>query len=134
MDRSVLDLEQLEIISYLYTCGNIRETDLIAFGVQTLGRSEDSMKKIVDKMVLYGRLERFILKELKPVVAYVKNGATVPFELKLRGFSDSLGTVKVAEQEVESVKEILAKAKAAAETSVKRKRRRQASGRVRRTS
>jgi hypothetical protein len=121
MDSRVLDLEQLEIISYLYTYGNIRETDLIAFGVQTLGKSEVSMKKVVDEMVLCGRLERFMHNELKPAVAYVKYGATVQFELELQAFSDSLGTFKVTEREVESVKKILAKAKAAAAKSVKRK-------------
>jgi hypothetical protein len=132
MDRSVLDLEQLEILSYLYTYGNIRETDLIAFGVQTLGKSEDNIKRVVEAMVRHGRLERFMLRELEPAVVYVKNGPMTPFELKLKGFSDSLGTLKVTEGEVESVKNILAKAKSAAEKSVKRKRTRQASKRLQR--
>ena len=121
MASSVLNLEQLEIISYLYTYGNIRETDLIAFGGQTLGKSKVSMKKLVDEMVLCGRLERFMHKELKPAVAYIKYGTTVQSKLELQVFSGSLGTFKVTEREVEPVEKILAKAKVAATKNVKRK-------------
>lgn len=47
-------MEQEKIISYLYAYGNTREIDLITYGVQRLGKSEDGMRKVVGEMVFYG--------------------------------------------------------------------------------
>jgi len=95
MDRSVLDLEQQRVISYLYQYGNTRETDLVNFGVQRLGLSEGGMRKLVDEMVLYGRLERIIHKELDPTVTYVKLGSMVPLELELQAMAYSFNQGKL---------------------------------------
>jgi hypothetical protein len=54
MDGTILGVEQEKIISYLYAYGNTRETDLTFYGVQKLGKSEDSIRKVVDKIVFYG--------------------------------------------------------------------------------
>jgi len=121
MDSTILDMEQEEIISYLNTYGNTRETDLVTYGVQRLGKSEDSMREVVDEMVLYGRLERIMHKELNPTVIYVKPGSMVSLELELQAMADSLGQGKATEREIEAVKEILAKAEIAAEERIKRK-------------
>lgn len=83
MDSTILNMEQERIVSYLYAYGNTRETDLITYGVQRLGKSEDSMREVVDKIVLYGRLERIMHKELSPAVTYVKPRSMVSIELEL---------------------------------------------------
>jgi hypothetical protein len=121
MDSSVLGLEQQKIISYLYAYGNTRESDLMTYGVQRLGKSEDGMKKVIDEMVLFGRLERVMHNELEPSVTYVKYGSMVPFELELKAIADSLGHGKVTKREIEAVKEILANAEIVAEKRIKRK-------------
>jgi hypothetical protein len=123
MDSSVLGTEQEKIISYLYRYGDTRETDLITYGVQRLGKSVDGMRKVVDEMVLYGRLERVTHKELEPKVTYVKYGSIVPLELELQAIADSLGQDKVTEREIEAVKVILAKAEITANKKISRKAR-----------
>jgi hypothetical protein len=121
LDNSILGLDQQKVISYLYTYGNTRETDLINYCVQRLGMSEVVTKKLVDEMVIYGRIERILHKELEPAVTYVKYGSMVPLELELQAISNSLGLGKVTNREVEAVKEILAKAGAIADKRIKRK-------------
>jgi hypothetical protein len=113
-------MEQEKIISYLYAYGNTREIDLITYGVQRLGKSEDGMRKVVGEMVFYGRLERIVHEKLDPTVTYVKPGNMVPLELELQAISDSLGSGKVSKREVEAVKEILAEAGNTAETRIAR--------------
>jgi hypothetical protein len=121
LDNSILGLDQQKVISYLYTYGNTRETDLVNYCVQRLGMSEVVTKKLVDEMVIYGRIERILHKELEPAVTYVKYGNMVPLELELQAISNSLGLGKVTNREVEAVKEILAKAGAIADKRIKRK-------------
>lgn len=123
MDSAILGMEQEKIISYLYAHGNTRETDLIAYGAQRLGISEEGMRKAVDEMALHGRIERIMHKELEPTVTYVKYGSMVPLELELQAISDSLGSGKVTKREVEAVKRILAEAGKVAEKRIRRRAR-----------
>ena len=53
MEKLFSNLEQ-KIISYLCTYGNTKETDLVAYGVQRLGMSEQGMVKLIDEMVFSG--------------------------------------------------------------------------------
>jgi hypothetical protein len=79
------------------------------------------MRKLVDKMVLCGRLERIIHEELDPKVTYVKPGNMVPLELELQAMAYSFNRGRLTEQDVEAVKDILAKAEIVAEKRIKRK-------------
>jgi hypothetical protein len=108
-------------ISYLYQYGSPRETDLINFGVQRLGSSENGMRKLLDEMGLYGRLERVAHRELEPAVAYIKYGDMVPLELEMQASSDSMGKGKISEQHLEVAKMILSGAERTAEKRIKRK-------------
>jgi len=119
MEKSFSSLKQ-KIISYLCTYGNTKETDLITYGVQRLGISEECMVMLVDEMVFSGRIERILHKELEPAVTYVKHGSLVPLDLELQAISDSLELEEVTNQQIEKVKEILEKAKAIAKKRIKR--------------
>ena len=121
MENSLSSLEQ-KVISYLYKYGNTKETELISYGMQKQGMSEEGMAKFLDEMLLCGRLERVMHKELEPMVTYFKHGRNVPFELEIQAISDSMNLGKVTKQQIEKAKEILEEAKAAAEKRIKRKR------------
>ena len=60
-----------EIVLYLSNYGNTKESDLISYGVQHFGRSAIKMKKIIDRMVIKGRIYRIIHNKLKPPEVYV---------------------------------------------------------------
>ena len=119
MEKSFSSLEQ-KIISYLCTYGNTKETDLITYGVQRLGISEEGMVKLIDEMVFTGRIERILHKELEPAVTYVKQGSLVQLELELKAISDSLELSEATNQQIEELKEILDKAEAIAKKRMKR--------------
>ena len=120
MEKSFSSFEQ-KIISYLCIYGNTKETDLITYGVQRLGLSEEDMVKLICEMVFSGRIERILHKELKPAITYVKQGNLVPFGLELQAISDSLELGEVTNQQIEEIKEILDKARAIAKKRIKRK-------------
>lgn len=65
-----MNLEK-EIILYLTKYGNTREKDLINFSVQEFGRSEKDMKKVIDRMVVKGRIHRIIHNKLRPSEVYL---------------------------------------------------------------
>ena len=115
-----LSLEQ-KIISYLCTYGTTKESDLITYGVQRLGISEEGMIKIIDEMVFTGRIERIVHKELEPTVTYIKRGSLFPLEHELQALSDSLELNEASNQQIEKLREILQRAEAVAEKRMKRK-------------
>jgi hypothetical protein len=115
-----LSLEQ-KIISYLCTYGTTKETDLITYGVQRLGLSEEGMVKLIDEMVFSGRIERILHTELEPAVNYIKRGSLFPLEHELQALSDSLELNEASNQQIEKLREILQIAEAVAEKRMKRK-------------
>jgi hypothetical protein len=119
MKKSFLSLEQ-KIISYLCNYGNTKETDLIKYGVQKLGVSEEGMVKLINEMEFTGRIERILHKELEPAVTYVKKGSPFPLELQLQAISDSLELSEATNQQIEMIKEILDKAEAMAKKKIRR--------------
>jgi hypothetical protein len=119
MEELFLGLEQ-KIISYLCTYGTIRETDLIAYGKQRLGISEEGMLKLIDEMVFTGRIERIVHKELEPAVTYIKRGSLFPIELELQALSDSLELNEASNQQIEKLREILHRAEAVAKKRMQR--------------
>ncbi len=120
MEKNFSNLEQ-KIISYLCIYGNTKETDLIAYGVQRLGISEDGMVTLIDEMVLSGRIKRILHKELDPAVTYVKRASLVPDGFELQSIVDSLELDEVTNRQIEEIKEILDKAEAIAKKRIKRK-------------
>jgi len=118
MDNSALDAEQQKIISYLCAYGNTRETDLITYGVQKLGKSENNMRKVLDEMVFHGRVKRIMHRELHPAVPYIDYGSMIPFELEFQVLADSLGP---RPEDNETIKDIHAKAKMVAEKRIKKR-------------
>jgi len=60
-----------ELVTYLSNYGNTKETDLINYGVQCFGRSAIKVKKILDRMVIKGRVYRVVHNKLKPPEVYV---------------------------------------------------------------
>jgi hypothetical protein len=114
-----LSLEQ-KIISYLCTYGNTKETDLITYGVQRLGISEEGMLKLIDEMVFTDKIERILHKELEPAVTYIKRGSLFPLEPELQALSDSLELKEVSNHQIEKLREILHQAEAVAKKRMKR--------------
>ena len=114
-----MSLEQ-KIISYLSTYGNTKETDLITYGVQRLGISEEGMLKLIDEMVLTDKIERILHKELEPAVTYIKRGSLVPLELELQALSDWLELNEASNRQIEKLREILLQAEAVAKKRMKR--------------
>jgi len=119
MEDLFSSLEQ-KIITYLCTYGNIKETDLITYGVQKLGMSKEDMVKFIDEMVFTGKIERIVHKELEPAVTYIKRGSLFPLELELQALSDSLELNEASNQQIEKIREILHRAEAVAKKRMKR--------------
>ncbi len=66
------------VVSYLKDFGNTREGDLINYGVQQSGRSSKDMKKIVDRMVIKGKIFRIVHSKLRPPEVYVSLDEPLP--------------------------------------------------------
>jgi hypothetical protein len=119
VDSPVWSSEQEKIICYLDKYGNTRETDLIKYGVLKLGLSEASMRRLVCDMVLCGRLERVVHKELKPPATYIREGPNASLELELQALSHSLGAGKIS-QDLETVRRILNEAESVSEKRIRK--------------
>jgi hypothetical protein len=99
-----------KIVSYLSAYGNTRESDLIGYGVQDFHRSPVKMKKIVDRMVIKGKIYRIVHNKLKPPEVYV----TLE-ELLYPEIMRDLLAAQVSESTVEDPQSILKEAAAIAE-------------------
>jgi hypothetical protein len=119
MEKRFSSLEQ-KIISYLCNYGNTKESDLIVYGVQRLGISEEDMLELIEVMVFNGRIKRILHTELKPAVTYVKQGRLVPFEFELLATSYSIEYIEATDQQIENIKEIIESAEAIAKKRMKR--------------
>jgi len=60
-----------QIVSYLMTYGNTRETDLISYGAQNFIQNPEKMKKIIDRMAIKGKIHRIVHNKLKPPEVYI---------------------------------------------------------------
>jgi hypothetical protein len=67
-----------EIALYLKTYGNTREADLINYGVQHFCRRPEEMKKVLDRMVIKGKIFRVVHQKLKPPEVYVSLDEQLP--------------------------------------------------------
>ena len=119
MEDLFLSLEQ-KIISYLCTYGSIKESDLITYGIQRLGISEEGMVKLIGEMVFTGKIERIVHKELEPPVSYIKRGSLFPLEPELKALADSLELNEASNQQIEKLREILHRAEDVAKKRMQR--------------
>ncbi len=76
-DRSIAGLKgdemniEKEVVSYLATYGNTRETDLISYCSLKVDRSSKDLKKILDRMVIKGKIHRIVHNRLTPPEVYI---------------------------------------------------------------
>jgi hypothetical protein len=103
-----------EIVTYLSNYGNTKETDLINYGVQRFGRSAIKVKKILDRMVIKGRIYRVVHNKLKPPEVYISLE-----ELLYPEIMRDLLEAQVKESIGDDVQRILEEAAAAAENRTK---------------
>jgi hypothetical protein len=103
-----------EIVSYLSAYGNTKESDLIGYGVQNFHRSPIKMKKIVDRMVIKGKIYRIVHNKLKPPEVYISLE-----ELLYPEIMRDLLKAQLSESTVEDPQSILKEAAAIAEQRMK---------------
>lgn len=60
-----------EIVLYLVHYGNTREKDIIDYSVQNLGRSSKHMKKVINRMVINGKIHRILHDRITPPEVYI---------------------------------------------------------------
>jgi hypothetical protein len=60
-----------KIVSYLMRYGNTRESDLTAFCVRKFSLSSKDVKKIIDRMIVKGKLYRIVHDKLEPPEVYL---------------------------------------------------------------
>lgn len=76
-----------ELISYLRTYGNTRESDLSEYGVLVSNLSMDDVKRVLDRMVLDGKASRIIHNKLVPEVVYLTQGNWCERDMGERGLA-----------------------------------------------
>lgn len=69
-----------KIRSYLERYGNTRETDLINYGTQNLGRSPEEVKKTIDCLAVKGKIHRVVHNKIRPPEVYVTLEEPLPPE------------------------------------------------------
>jgi len=60
-----------KIVSYLMKYGNTREGDVISFCVRRFGLSSRDVKKVIDRMVVKGKIYRVVHDKLEPPEVYL---------------------------------------------------------------
>jgi hypothetical protein len=97
----------IRILSYLWTYGSTRESDLMDWGVHRLDQSAESMKAVLDEMDNVGRIMKIVHSELEPQEIYIAIGLTLEFGLQLAEMADSLGLPRPCQHDIECVRQIL---------------------------
>jgi len=92
-----------EIASYLVKYGNTRESDIVNYGSRKFNRSSKDMKKIVDRMVVKGRIHRIVHDKLKPPGVYVS--LKEPFHPDVLKALIEVDTSEVAEKDAQKILE-----------------------------
>lgn len=60
-----------KIVSYLVKYGNTRESDVTSFCVGRFGLSSGDVKRIIDRMVVKGKIYRVVHDKLEPPEVYL---------------------------------------------------------------
>lgn len=97
-----MDIER-EIVSYLVKYGNTKESDIVNYGMRKFNRSSKDMKKVVDRIVVKGRIHRIVHNMLKPPEVYLSlKESLYPDVLKALIEAD---TSEVAEKDAQKILE-----------------------------
>ena len=103
-----------KIVSYLVKYGNTREVDVIGFGVGRFGLSSGDVKRIIDRMVVKGKIFRVVHDRLEPPEVYLSlKEAFIPDVLR------ALVDVDVFEGVEKDARKILEEAAAIAEERIR---------------
>jgi len=108
-----MDIER-EIVSYLVKYGNTKESDIVDYGARKFNHSSKDMKKVVDRMVIKGRIHRIVHDKLKPPGVYVS--LKEPFHPDVL---KALIEVDISEVAGKDAQKILEEAKAIAEKRIR---------------
>lgn len=113
---------EIEIMSYLYTYGNTKGSDLLLYGTRTLGKSLKTIRSTLDRMVLEGKIRRLIHNKIGPKAVYFTLGDHLPNEILVHLETEILGArgkdqTKIHEQALRILKE----AEKAAEKRIKKR-------------
>jgi len=108
-----------EILMYLATYGNTRESDLVEYCVQDLGLSLPGSYEILGKMVGEGLIRRVEHCRLRQSKTYLSLNESLPLDAELDLL---LGTPETWDKVEDEIPEILEEAAAAAERRIRRNR------------
>lgn len=113
---------EIEIMSYLYTYGNTKGSDLLLYGTRTLGKSSKIIRSTLDRMVLEDKIRRLIHNKLGPKAVYYTLGYDLPTETLVHLETEILGARGKDQTEIhERALRILKEAEKVAEKRIKEK-------------
>jgi hypothetical protein len=107
-----------ELISYLQTYGNTKETDLIEYGTKCLNLSAEKMRKTLDNMLLEGWIQKTIHDKLGVNRIYIVKGVWADFYSDIEAESLDLKNKENLKEDSKNIlveAEVIAKEKAAKE-------------------
>jgi hypothetical protein len=103
-----------KIVSYLVKYGNTRESDVTSFCVGRFGLSSGDVKRVIDRMVVKGKIYRVVHDKLEPPEVYLTLKETfIPDVLR------ALVDVDVSESVEKDARKILEEAAAIAEKRIR---------------
>jgi len=109
-------------MSYLYTYGNTKESDLLFYGTRTLDQSSKIMRSTLDRMALEGKIDRLIHNKLGPKAVYFTVGYDLPNETLVHLETEILGMRDKNKKALrEEARKILEEAAKVAEQRIKQK-------------
>ena len=91
------DWAEIKVISYLQAFENTREDDLIANTMRVLNKSEDYVRKTLNRMVKEGKIKQIVHKKLEPQMIYYVGpmlGVGIDYSLWLLAGIDSDGNIE----------------------------------------
>jgi predicted transcriptional regulator len=103
-----------DVVSYLAKYGNTRESDIINYGVKKFDCSSKEMKKIINRLVVKGKLHRIVHNKLEPPEVYLS--VKEPFHSDIL---KALIEVDMSEAVKKDTQKILEEAAAIAEKRIK---------------
>jgi len=103
-----------DVVSYLVKYGNTKESDIANYGIQKFNCSSNNMKKIIDRMVVKGKIHRIVHNKLKPPEVYLS--LKEPFHPDIL---KALIEVDLSEAAAKDARKILEEAAAIAEKRIR---------------
>ena len=103
-----------DVVSYLVKYGNTKESDIVNYGIRKFNCSSSDMKKIIDRMVVKGKIHRIVHNKLKPPEVYLS--VKEPFHPDIL---KALIEVDISEVAEKDARKILEEAAAIAEKRIR---------------